>query len=327
METLKDELARKYGLTNGVSLCRAEGGFISTNYIVETAGKKYFLKQYATNKLSKVQVVHKAKAFFALKGLPVILPIETTDGDTVMSIGDKHHALFPFIEGGVHFKRGEIPETAIKSSARLLADLHRTGKECPFVATDVMSYKTKEEFMERVDELISIISKITTPSTFDTLAFESLMLKKSLVERDYMPLSELKGEDPILIHGDFQDGNIFFDREGRVLKVFDFDKARMGLRAGELWRAVNYMFLNGFFDEHRLAQARLFIYEYRKAIDIDRDELVNGLEVFYQRIIKSLWIETFHYLDGNTRTDVLLENRTTAYLSDHRKQLFQRLVM
>lgn len=326
MNELKTELACRYGLADDVSLRRAEGGFISTNYVVEAAGRKFFLKCYAIGRLSKVQDVHKAKAYFASKGLPVILPIPTIDGSTVMTIGDKHHALFPFIEGGIHFKRGEMPEAAIRSSAKLLAQLHRTGKECPFVVAETMSYKTKGEFVERADKLIALISAIKGPSVFDRLALESLLLKKSLVERDYKPLSEIESGEPILIHGDFQEANIFFDQEGSVLKVFDFDKACMSFGARELWRAVDFMFLNGFFGKERLAQARLFISEYRKASGMDERELALGFQVYYQRVIQSLWIESSHYLEGNTRTDHFLENRSAAYLGEHKEELFRSLV-
>ena len=324
MEEIEESLALKYGLKRGLTLSRIEAGFLSENYKVRTDEGDFFLKRYRFEDKEKIEEIHRVKRYFSSKGIPVILPIRTRTGSTYFSLGTRHFALFPFVMGR-HYDRGTMPPQVIETLGAFAARLHRAGAECDFTTKESMADRIADAFLTEARQIIGIIRTIERKSPFDELALESLLLKIQLVERDSQPVIGPAIGKPILLQGDLQEQNIFFDEAGQVKWIFDFEKAVTGYRSFELWRSVDYMFINGDFSDKRVGDAVLFLKAYHRENPIGEAELMAGLDFYYQRLIHSLWVEKEHYLKHSARTDHFLENRSIRYLSENMPAFKERI--
>ena len=325
MEALRDSLCNNFDLKGISSFNKVQGGFLCNNFSFEAAGKKFFLKEYRFEDKNKVAEIHKIKQFFFSKGIPAILPIKTKQTETFFVVGKKIYALFPFIVG-VHYIRGTIPISAIESLGKFLAKIHIAGAQCNFHVEGGFKDKGAEAFVRGAQDIIKIIRKKRTRDAFDESALRGLELKIKLTERDAVQAEILIKELPILLHGDYHEQNIFFDEMGNIKNIFDFEKSIMGPRSFELWRSADYMFLNGIFSDKRIADVILYFQSYNQTNPISEVELCNGLDIYYQRSIRSLWVEQEHYLKGSTRTDLFLDNRMISYLSENREEFKRRIV-
>ena len=325
LEKIKEAVTQNYSLRGIVTIEKIDLGFLSSNYRVSNNDKEFFLKGYRYSDIEKVKEIHTVKKFFASHGFPVILPLQNKTGKTITTIEDVHYALFPFVKG-IHFNRGTIPDHIAKALGENLAMMHACTQKHPLVIKESFGAWSDSIALSRMDELIGIIENIKTPNAFDRLALASLKFKEDLVKKDGKPLSDFALEPYILLHGDYHEQNIFFDVSGKIKYIFDFEKATMGPRCFELWRSVDYMFLNGDFSDERISKAITYLKAYNAKNSISKEELTNGLEIYYQRLIHSVWVEKEHYLKENTRVDHFLETRSVEYLSKNQEDFLDRIL-
>ncbi|MFA6158320.1 MAG: phosphotransferase [Candidatus Paceibacterota bacterium] len=288
-------------------------------------GERYFLKGYRFDDGEQVAEIHKIKFFFSSEGVPVILPLRNSEGNTYFSIDGKYYALFPFVKG-VHHNRGSMPSAAVSALGTFLAKLHKAGAKCNFPVRGTFKHKGPERFKVGAEEILGIIRSKKSLDYFDEKALEGLEFKMVVSQRDGVDVDTLLIDPFVLLHGDFHEQNVFFDDAMQIKYVFDFEKAVMGPRAFEFWRSADYMFLNGTFSDDRLTHVAAYLKAYNRENPISKPELARGLEIYYQRIIHSLWIEKEHYLEGSTRTDHFLDNETVKYLSEKRVEFLNKII-
>lgn len=89
-------------------------GVLSYNVILESGGKKYFLKQYTIPEC-RIVGAHQAKYFFVSGGIPIVLPLSDVVGRTYFSYEGVYYALFPCVVGK-RFERLHISEQALHSA-------------------------------------------------------------------------------------------------------------------------------------------------------------------------------------------------------------------
>ncbi|MEI7777555.1 MAG: phosphotransferase [bacterium] len=289
---------------------KAEGGFLSTNYIIENyeklPHKKYFLKKYRFNKKDKIEEIHSIKKYFSEKDIPVILPIPNKEGKTYFEWraeeGKSFYALFPFVEG-IHFSRDNFSNMVIASLAETLGKIHLAGKDYKGPASQAFKLKSPEDLQTEIQKYLDIIKSKTNKDPFDLLAEKTLSLKLELLSGLGYSFEDTGLTSDHLIHGDYHNKNVFFDSKGKVTAVFDFEKSGMGPRVFELWRSIDYS---------DRTKAEQYIRSYGKIYPITEDELARGLRLYYLKLISSLWIEKAHYVDGNFRTDSFLETQYSS---------------
>lgn len=123
---LQKKVFKHYGI-EALSFELVKKGVLTTNYIVTTPDTKYFLKRYRFDLEKRVTENHLIEHFFADKGIPVILGIPAHNGRTYFTHGNGFYTLFPFVNG-IQYERGMLPEHAIRSFGKMLADIHTCGK-------------------------------------------------------------------------------------------------------------------------------------------------------------------------------------------------------
>lgn len=314
-----------YG-TNVTSSERVEKGFLSDNYFVFGDDNKFFLKKYRFENTDRIVEVHASKKYFANGGIPVILPLNTKDGTTFFQYEGSFYALFPFVDGR-HVERGTLTDAAIISFGKMLGKVHLLGKESKLVINDFFKIENEEKTMKKIEDVLQKISEITSLSDFDRVALENVQMKKNLLLKNKMSFESLGLNNDHLIHGDYLDHNVFFDKNDNVEWVFDLEKTQYAPRTYELFRSMVYGLLSADVTETDLSNARKYIDAYSSIYPISADEIKRGVQLYFVKTIHGFWVEGEHYLKGNTRVDHFLfdDHMRIKYLSENLDVLVERL--
>lgn len=295
-------------------------GFLSENHILYSKDKKYFLKRYRFDTQERIEEVHSTKKYFADGGIPVILPITNTEGNTFFYFDNGYFALFPFVLDSQP-ERGSLTNTEITSLGETLGRIHLLGKMSNLVIKERFKPWNKNKLLEKIELVHKEIKKQTDITDFDRLALQSIETKKKLVENNLIVYEDLNLSADHLIHGDYLDQNVFFGIDDKVSYVFDFEKTDYSPRTYELFRSLMYTFLSGDITEEEIGKAKLYLNAYLSIYPTTKDELTRGLKLFYLKSIHGMWVETEHYLNKSNRVDIFLlhDFRRIQYLSNNLK--------
>lgn len=293
-------------------------GVLSENHILYTPNSKYFLKKYRFDNQEKIEEIHSVKKYFSQNGIPIILPILNNKKNTFFCFENSFYAIFPFIQEK-HFERGDITETGIKSLAETLGCIHLAGKKSTLKVSKSFGVWNKEKSLKKIELILAEINKKPALDAFDSLALETVNLKKKLITSNSITYEDLNLPSDHLTHGDYLDHNVFFDKNDKVVWVFDFEKADMSPRVYELFRSMAYTFMSDGTAEKNIMQAKLYIDTYTKTYPMTKDEIERGLMLFYLKSIHGTWVEGEHYLEKNYRSDHFLSDdfKRLKYFSEN----------
>jgi len=297
---------------------KVKKGSLSENHILTAGNTKYFLKQYGFDNIGKVEKVHMVKKYFADGGIPIILPIINKEGNTFFSFENGYYALFPFISDK-QLEKISMNNTATISLGEMLGKIHLLGKDAKLPLEDKFYPWRKEKSLEKIDLINTELNKMTSQTDFDSLAIESLKIKKKLIEENTVTYDDLNLPNNHLIHGDYLDHNVFFGVDNQVSYVFDLEKASYSPRMYELFRSMMYSFLSEGVQKENIDKAKLYLESYLKVYPASKDELSKGLKMYYLKSFHGLWTEGEHYLNNNLRADEFLKTdiRRIKYLSQN----------
>jgi len=280
-------------------------GYLSKNFIIETASGKYFLKQYRTKDQKRIEDIQAVKQFFYSHGIPVVLPILNKRDERLIKINDDFYSLFPFVSG-FHFSEGKVPLQTVESLGEMLGRIHKAGENgYPEIGTSLKSWN-KQEFFKNADNLLKTIRTKSEKTNFDHKALQAIQLKKELVEKEGISYENLGNLQRGLIHGDYHNENVFFSENGNVTYVFDFERTTIAPFVYEIVRAIRYSYVTGYGKKGSEKLVKEFIRSYRLNREVSKEELEAGEVIFYQNAIYGLWVEKEHYLKNNPRADSLL---------------------
>ena len=296
-------------LSSGIdSYSKVDAGYLSDNYLVKSASSDYFLKCYRFSDKRRIIDAHTAKYFFYSRGIPIILPIKDKTGESIQQIGEHYFSLFPFVSG-CQFISGLAPAMAPKSLGGMLGRIHVAGEDgCPDISERFKPWD-KDRFNEIAGIILGIIDEMKQMTDFDIRAKEALGFKMKSVHSERLEYGDMKGLRTGLIHGDYHDGNVFFDHVGDVTHVFDLEKTCVAPFVFEIIRAIQYSNTTGYNRSGSEGLVKSFLDGYTQERAMSDRELDDGLELFYQNEIHGLWVEKEHYLRGNTRIDRLLHTK------------------
>lgn len=288
------------------SLEKVEKGFLSENYKLSTDKDAYFLKKYRFDNEDKIKDIHSVKHYFSDGGVPVIMPIKTLSNATYFEHEKSYFALFLFVSG-LQPERGALSDEMIVSMGKMLGKIHLLGKDSDLKLHDEFSGWNKEDALKTASILIETISKVENKTDLDELALQTVLFKKSLIEKNDTKYEDLGFTSDHLIHGDYLDQNVFFDDKSEIKHVFDFEKTKYEPRTQELFRSVTYSFLNTEIIDTSIKNMKLYISSYREVYPIGKEEMINGLMAHYIKSMHGFWVEKEHYLKDNDRVDLFLE--------------------
>lgn len=304
-------------------------GYLSQNWVITAGNNRYFLKQYRFDDVERVAAAHAALFHFHRAGLPAILPLATREDQRICTTADRHYTLFPFVAGR-QLCRGALPIVAIQSMGTMLGRLHRAGHNVRL--PQLRQWRLKADRSLFVADASAILERIIQQPTltpFDLLAEQTVRLQLALVEQTPMDLAVSALQPDHLIHGDYHDSNLFFNKADDVAYLFDWEKAEIAPREVELVRALLFTcFSNpnnfrGTFLPPNFEQAALFLSAYHSQYSIEPERFIEALRIRYWGSLCSLWVVTEHYLYQNTRVDPFLESTLAeiSYFAEHLPQM------
>lgn len=285
-------------------------GFLSENYkVIGEQGKEFFLKQYrAALDEARVADIHKSKYFFAERGIPVVLPITTTNSATYIEHDGKFYALFPFVSGK-NYPDQHCSSEELRSLARMLARVHEIGATAaPAHIQKKFERKLFSDAIVRGNEVIGVIEKHIAErgaTDFDHAALAIANKKMQLLAA--WPFPDEPMAPHILVHYDLHAGNIFFDESGEARHVFDFELTQYEPAAFDVVRTMTIVCMDYGTREEKWKRVEDFLHAYREVQPLSDDELRAGAVEFLLYRTTSFWVEEEHYLKGNTRVDKFLE--------------------
>lgn len=331
--TLIELLTTHYSLPALCTITPVTAGYLSRNWIVTTATQQYFLKQYRFQEIARVQAAHTSLLHFHGCGIPTVVPVKTQQSQTICEHRGRFYALFPYVAGRT-LQRGALSKRAVQSVGAMLAQLHLAGKNCypPHVRQRLLQNE-RHAFRARAATILALIAQQERQTAFDRLAQQTLERQLALVARTEMDYASLTLRSDHLLHGDYHDGNLFFDEQDQVRSLFDWEKTEVAPREVELIRALLFTcFSNphnycGTFEGHNFELGAAFLTAYHSHYTVKQKALENALKARYWGSLCSLWVPTEHYLHQNQRVDLFLEAQLTEinYFAAHLESFAQWL--
>jgi UMF1 family MFS transporter len=287
---MSDLVERHANLKSGIDrIKKIDAGYLSDNYVVVSNSIKYFLKRYRFKERQRIDDAHKAKFFFASKGIPVILPIKNVDSETITKVGDRYYSLFPFVEGRQFVSDGiETPKLAAYSLGQMLGRIHKSSEGHSIEISEKFKPWDKEEFKKVASQIVDIINGKKALTDFDRKAKEAIVYKMERVNTEKLLFEGMKDLRMGLIHGDYHDGNVFFDETGNISYIFDLEKTCIAPYAYEVVRAIQYSHCTGYNRRESMGRTMEFLRGYKTERPMDTAELAQGAELFYQKEIHGL---------------------------------------
>lgn len=311
---------------------------LRNNFALTDGETKYFLRQYMNYyDEERIIQIHNVKSFFFKGNIPVILPITCKNNLSYFLYEGHYYSLFPYIES-ISLDKNNLSKHALKSMALMLAKIHLLSKnnhpqkisvirEVP-LKHGIHGYK-KDVFINNVEKLLQIIKEKNSKDTFDKLAMEALAFKMAVVKKSANFFDDLNVINDHLIHGDYHNHNLFFDKNGNVKYVFDLEQSGMAPRMYEVARTLELLFFDESFDDTNFRNASIFLREYGKHYPFAKEDFVTGVKIRYSSNVYAWWIEKMHYIDKHNRADKFLKGQLNRikYFSENFDDFLNRLVL
>ncbi|EPW6438039.1 phosphotransferase [Vibrio parahaemolyticus] len=222
------------------SLNRQSAG--ATNHVFRIqSSETFYLRKYHFRNVAQIKLEHELLQKLSQNLNTIIAPVLTRDGCSFGKIGDGFYALFPEAKGGL-IGKSELSELHAFQLGKALAELH-----VQLASMAGNSFPTIELSWDKsawVDRLQKIVACIEINSALDA---KGSVLRRVKQQRDYLASSQaVHSYTPLtsrqLIHGDFHHFNVFFDLNGAVSDVIDWDLVQNMPPGYEVARACMYMF-------------------------------------------------------------------------------------
>lgn len=222
------------------SLNRQSGG--STNHVFRIQSTEtFYLRQYRVRNVAQIKFEHELLQKLSQNLNTIIAPVLTRDGCSFGKIGEGFYALFPEAKGKL-IEKSELSALHAFQLGKALAELH-----VQLASMAGNGFPTIELSWDKsvwVDRLQKIVACIEANSALDA---KGSVLRRVKQQRDYLASSQtVHSHTPLtsrqLIHGDFHHFNVFFDLNGAVSDVIDWDLVQNMPPGYEVARVCMYMF-------------------------------------------------------------------------------------
>ncbi|EJI1281333.1 phosphotransferase [Vibrio vulnificus] len=222
------------------SLNRQSGG--STNHVFRIQSTEtFYLRQYRVRNVAQIKLEHELLQKLSQNLNTIIAPVLTRDGCSFGKIGEGFYALFPEAKGKL-IEKSELSALHAFQLGKALAELH--VQLASMAGNGFPTIELSWDKSAWVDRLQKIVACIEANSALDA---KGSVLRRVKQQRDYLASSQtVHSHTPLtsrqLIHGDFHHFNVFFDLNGAVSDVIDWDLVQNMPPGYEVARACMYMF-------------------------------------------------------------------------------------
>lgn len=223
------EIAEAFGLGPVLRFSPIAAGTINSNFSVETAGGRYFVR--VNEGKAEADVAWEARLVEALAGAGVVTPppVLARDGRPYAPLAgtSKWTSVFPW-RAGHHLAASEVTEATARELGQRFAEFHRAGLALPVAWRRGSIYDH--------DHLVARYGRISQ---------ESDPALRRAIEVIGEELAYVSGHAAIrsraetgIIHGDLFRDNVLWDA-GRVVAILDFEQASGGSLVYDLAVCIN----------------------------------------------------------------------------------------
>jgi len=294
-ETLLYDVKCLHGLNCNV-LERVGAGVLNDIRKFRCDGDTYYLKGYIEKNKEEVENVLAVERFARDSGIPAV----TAVSEKIIEHERKSYVLYPEAKGLI-CERNNLSFGQLKELGSILARIHMVDPTpLDGIAPTFQRDWDTNQFALDVSKITAIIDDKAHQTDFDKSVKEYLNWKLQKTKQLKYSHNELTLGPSGLVHGDFQEQNIFFDGE-HVTGIIDWEKSGVTTLSTEVVRAILYLcFEKRYSDPESYKRAAVFLYGYRSYRDIDKQVLISGVSAHYAKQLHSTWIEKQYYYHGNT---------------------------
>jgi homoserine kinase type II len=283
-----------WALGDVVRCADVAGGATNRVYRVESARGVTFLRSYRRQSAELVVREHGVIAHARAAGLPAPAPIALRAGGTVLSDTSGVYALYEAARGK-QLSDAELSLEHARAAGECLGRLHAALRTLPDAGYGRWQLEWDgPAWVERLNVIERAILGTESKHEGDALALvrvraQRTWLASSQARHQYTPQFA-----PQLVHGDFQEANLFFDAQG-VSAVIDWEQTSLMPRAYEAARACAFMF--------RLEPTRTqtFLSAYRALSGASEAEIEDGARAWGTFSDHHVWGLEEIYLNRNPR--------------------------
>jgi hypothetical protein len=192
-------------------------------------------------------------------------------------------------------------------------------------------YWNKDKVLKKISEIESVLKSLKNKDQFCNMVSEVLDYKKKFIISNSRISSDFNLGHDTIVHGDYHEQNVFFDKDDNISHIFDFEKTKVSSRHLELIRSMFLICFNHDYSKENFKKAKLYFDTYNILYPIDMTIFEDCLNFHIIKLFHSTWIEDEHYLKGNLRLDNLYKGNfeTIKYMSsevdDFKKQILSFL--
>lgn len=270
-------------------------GTINRTLLVDAADGSYVLRAYRHAERAPVEREHAVIAHVCARGLPAVAPLPLPGCAAVLERDGRFYALFPRAPGR-QLARSQITPGDFTAMGAFLARTH--GALCdvpPAHATRRAFVIDRVATLMRTDEIADAIRARPVIDDVDHHILKRLAARRAWIEQSSIDtLPDLSAIEQQVIHGDYQETNLFF-QDGYVVAIIDWDQTYIAPREWEIVRALHRTCR---FD---LEPCRAFLAGYRVRAPFDPVALDLAARVYGLMRAHDLWLYRAIYFDGNDR--------------------------
>jgi homoserine kinase type II len=262
-------LAAAYPLGDLHAVQGIEAGTVNSSYALDFAAGRYFLRIYEEQDASGAAREAKVLAHLAGNGVVTPAPVTANDGETLVTIGGKPAAVFPWIDGDMLCQAG-VTLLHANQVGGALARIHKAG-HAPDAPLDAGRFGPRD--LEARCERVALSTDPEAKALAPTLRAACLAAAE---KRD-----ENEGRAPSgLVHGDLFRDNVLWDRANpyKIAALLDFESAHDGPFAYDLAVTILSWSYGATLD---LSIARALVEGYRSVRELERADR----EVLYDEML------------------------------------------
>ncbi len=270
-------------------------GTINRTLVADTITGRFVLRCYRHIERAPIEREHAAIAYARDHGIPAVAPLALPNGEMILLHDGRFYALFPHAPGA-QIAGADLSADQLAAMGACLAALHAALADFP------LQHAKRRDITIDLDATLARIERVeaairTRPALAD---LDCWVLEQLRGRRDWIARSPRTGMPDLtvlaqqLIHGDYQETNLFFEGD-RVVAVIDWDQTYVAPRAWELVRALD---LTCAFEAER---CRAFLAGYRALAPLAAAELDLAAAAYTLMRAHDLWIYEAIYIAGNDR--------------------------
>ena len=274
-------------------------GAVNQVYRVQASLGHFYLRLYKTSERARVEREHALLEYVAAHNLPAVQTLPSRFGTSLIENGGKFGALY-FESPGRQVPKSELTARHAQAAGKMLAQLHKALEPLPDVGYRKYSLSwVGPEWVDRLRRIEAAILARPSLKEADRWVQQRLQaqiewMQNPACEHSYVPKFPAQ-----VLHGDFHQGNLFFQKE-TVCGVIDWDQAVYMPRAFEVVRVASYMF------DLQPEMTRIFLKAYLDLNPLSSEELADGAKAWGCHSDHYVWAQEEIYFNNNERARVFI---------------------